>query len=130
MVNIKYLLDTNICIYLLKNNPPEVAARFAQLRHNEVAVSSISWAELCCGLNSHTAHNHLENLKNKICVVPFDDKAAQIYGQLTQQFPNRKGNFDRLIAAHAKALQSILVTNNTEDFQLYDIPLENWVTKH
>ena len=71
-----------------------------------------------------------KNLKNKICVVPFDDKAAQIYGQLTQQFPNRKGNFDRLIAAHAKALQSILVTNNTEDFQLYDIPLENWVTKH
>ena len=130
MVNIKYLLDTNICIYLLKNNPPEVLARFAQLRRNEIGISSISWAELCCGLNIHTAEKCLEHFKNQICIVPFDDKAAQIYGQLTQQFPNRKGNFDRLIAAHAKALQSILVTNNTEDFQLYDIPLENWVTKH
>lgn len=130
MVNIKYLLDTNICIYLLKNNPPEVLARFSQLRRNEIGISSISWAELCCGLNTHTAQIYLENFKNQIAIVPFDDKAAEIYGQLTQQFPNRKGNFDRLIAAHAIALDSILVTNNIEDFKIYNIPLENWVMKH
>ncbi|MBO4575491.1 MAG: type II toxin-antitoxin system VapC family toxin [Neisseriaceae bacterium] len=122
-----YLLDTNTCIYLLKNNPPEVAERFSELHQDEAAISAITWAELCCGLNTHTAEPILNALKDSVSVLPFDDKAAQIYGELTQKFPNRKGNFDRLIAAHAIALDAILVSNNVADFKMYDLTVENWV---
>ena len=122
-----YLLDTNTCIYLLKHNPPEVAERFSELHQDEVAISAITWAELCCGLNTHTAEPILNALKDSVSVLPFDDKAAQIYGELTQKFPNRKGNFDRLIAAHAIALDAVLVSNNVAYFKMYDLTVENWV---
>ena len=125
-----YLLDTNTCIYLLKNNPPEVAERFSELHQDEVVISAITWAELCCGLNTHTAEPILNALRECVSVLPFNDKAAQIYGELTQKFPNRKGNFDRLIAAHAIALDAVLVSNNVADFRMYDLTVENWVKEY
>ncbi len=68
-----------------------------------------------------------DSLLSSISVAPFDVKAAGMFGKLSQQFPNRKSSFDRMIAAHALALNATLVTNNTADFTIYDLNVENWV---
>jgi tRNA(fMet)-specific endonuclease VapC len=123
---IQYMLDTNICIYLMNEQPEAVIARFKQCRKGEVVISSITWAELSCGLNIHNNEAQFEEILNAIQVMPFDIKAAALFGELSQKFPNRKSSFDRMIAAHALALEVILVTNNVSDFELYGITLENW----
>ena len=123
---IKYMLDTNICIYLMNEQPEEVIARFKVCRKGEVVISSITWAELSCGLNIHNNEAQFEEILNAIKVVPFEIKAASIFGELTQKFPNRKSSFDRMIAAHAISLGVILVTNNVSDFELYGMAIENW----
>ncbi len=123
---IKYMLDTNICIYLMNEQPEEVIAKFKTCRKGEVIISAITWAELSCGLNIHNAEVQFEEILSAIKVVPFEIKAASIFGELTQKYPNRKSSFDRMIAAHAISLDVILVTNNVADFELYGITIENW----
>ena len=124
---IKYMLDTNICIYLMNEQPEAVIARFRQCRKGEVAISSITWAELSCGLNIHNDDPQFEAILSAIKVMPFEIKAATIFGKLSQKFPNRKSSFDRMIAAHAISLGVVLVTNNVSDFELYGMAVENWV---
>jgi tRNA(fMet)-specific endonuclease VapC len=124
---IKYLLDTNICIYLMNEQPEAVIARFKQCRKGEVAISAVTWAELTCGLDTHNNAAQFDGLLNAIAVAPFDIKAAAMFGKLSQQFPNRKSSFDRMIAAHALSLKAILVTNNVADFAIYGMDVENWV---
>jgi tRNA(fMet)-specific endonuclease VapC len=123
---IKYLLDTNICIYLMNEQPAQVIARFQQCRNGEVAISAITWAELTCGLDTHNDESQFDSLLSAIAVAPFDIKAAAMFGRLSQQFPNRKSSFDRMIAAHALALKATLVTNNVADFAIYGLAIENW----
>jgi tRNA(fMet)-specific endonuclease VapC len=123
---IKYMLDTNICIYLMNAQPEAVIARFKQCRKGEVVISAITWAELSCGLNSHNDEAQFEEILRAINIVPFEIKAASIFGELTKKFPNRKGSFDRMIAAHAISLGVVLVTNNVSDFELYGMAIENW----
>lgn len=123
---IKYMLDTNICIYLMNEQPEAVIARFRTCRKGEVVISSITWAELSCGLNIHNDEAQFAAILNAINVMPFDVKAATIFGELSQKFPNRKSSFDRMIAAHAISLGVVLVTNNVTDFELYQLPIENW----
>ena len=123
---IKYMLDTNICIYLMNEQPEEVIARFKKCRNGEVVISSITWAELSCGLNIQNNEAQFEEILSVIKVVPFEIKAATIFGELSQKFPNRKSSFDRMIAAHAISLGVVLVTNNVPDFDLYGMDVENW----
>jgi tRNA(fMet)-specific endonuclease VapC len=123
---IKYMLDTNICIYLMNEQPEAVIARFNLCRKGEVVISSITWAELACGLNIHNNEAQFEGLLSTVEVVAFDSKAAFVFGELTQKFPHRKSSFDRMIAAHALALGVTLVTNNVSDFELYGLVIENW----
>ena len=113
---IKYLLDTNICIYLMNQQSEQVYRRFKQCRKGEVVISAVTWAELTCGLNTHQAESSFESLLGAIDVASFDIKAAAMFGKLSQQFPSRKSSFDRMIAAHALALKVTLVTNNVPDF--------------
>lgn len=120
------MLDTNICIYLMNEQPEKVIAKFKTCRKGEVIISAITWAELSCGLNIHNAEAQFEEILSAIKVVPFEIKAASIFGELTQKFPNRKSSFDRMIAAHAISLDVILVTNNVADFELYGMTIENW----
>jgi len=125
----KYMLDTNICIYLMDEIPAAVVERFAQCEQGEVSLSAVTWAELCCGMGSHNSQDDMMTLFWKLSPRSFTIEAAEIFGKLTQQFPNRKSSFDRMIAAHAISLGVILVTNNTEDFLLYrpaGLMLENW----
>ena len=120
------MLDTNICIYLMKEQPEAVIARFRQCRKGEVVISSITWAELSCGLNIHNDETQFAEFLSMIKVMPFEIKAATIFGELSQKFPGRKSSFDKMIAAHASALDVILVTNNVADFDFYGIKIENW----
>ncbi len=126
----KLLLDTNICIYLIKKHPPGIAERFAQYRKGEVGISSITWAELCCGI-SKDGDDAVERLLALLAVSPFGIPEGRWYGNLTAQLPDRKANLDRMIAAHALSLDATLVTNNEADFEVYrpfGLRVENWIS--
>ncbi len=129
MARLKYLLDTNICIYLMNEQPPAVIAKFAQCKVGEVAISAITWAELCCGMGTHNPAHEMMALYGKLAPKEFDMNAAATFGKLSQQFSSRKNSFDRMIAAHALALNVVLVTNNIADFAIYTpagLKVENW----
>ena len=128
---LRYLMDTNICIYLMKEQPASVIQRFAACRPGEIGISSITWAELCCGMDVHNSRIEMSTLLSRLIIKDFDVDAADIFGTLSRQFPDRKSSFDRMIAAHAVSLGVTLVTNNTTDFDLYtgaELVVENWVT--
>lgn len=133
----RFMLDTNICIYLMKHHPPEVAERFSACFFGEVVISAITLAELefgvlCSGENRTKNRRALDSLLEDLAVAPFERDAAAAYAPI--RFANRERNrdaMDRLIAAHAIALGVTLVTNNEGDFSRYpDLMLENWVGKH
>ena len=133
----KYMLDTNICIYLMKHQPPQVRARFAECFVGDVVISAITMAELefgvaCSGENQGHNQALLNSLLEDILVAPFEIGAARAYGPL--RAANRERNkdaLDKLIASHAIALGVTLVTNNEADFGGYaGLSVENWVNSH
>jgi len=131
----KYMLDTNICIYIMKRQPPAVAKRFAKCRQGEVVISTITLAELEYGVRStseatqHQNRQALDALTERILPVPFEQGAARAYAAVRAAAPERQRDaLDKLIASHAKSLKLTLVTNNLSDFRIYPgITLENWV---
>jgi tRNA(fMet)-specific endonuclease VapC len=134
----KYLLDTNICIYLMKHQPPEVRERFAACFVGDVVISAITLAELefglaCLAPAAQTANRAvLASLLEDIPVAPFDAYAAKAYGPVRATFKNRNRDaLDKLIASHALGLGVTLVTNNEADFVNYPgLRVENWVNSH
>ncbi|ULJ64269.1 type II toxin-antitoxin system VapC family toxin [Wielerella bovis] len=123
----KYMLDTNICIYLMKHTPPSVVQRFSQCFVGEVVMSAITWAELQRGLNIHQLAETFQQLAALIHIVPFDAAAGEVFGKLMQT-GKHKASFDTLIASHAISLGLILVSNNEKDFSQFDLTVENWVS--
>jgi len=129
----RYMLDTNMCIYLMKNQPEAVARRFARCYVGDVVMSSITYAELDYGVavadDPQRERMNLDSLVEDIVVMPFDAAAGRAYGPIrlaTREV--KKDALDKLIAAHAIALEAILVTNNEKDFARYPgIRLENWL---
>ena len=131
----KYLLDTNICIYIIKKKPLQVIQKLQSLDISDVAISSITLSELEYGVSKSAAVE-----KNKLVLtqflapietISFDDKAAEIYGNIRADL-ERKGTpigpLDTLIGAHALSLGYTLVTNNTKEFErILNIELENWI---
>lgn len=129
----RYLLDTNICIYLIKNQPPHVLSRLALQTHDSVVMSVVTYAELRAGLEMQStdrAHDEqvLALLTQRIPVLPFTEADARNYGVLRAAVRDRARHaMDRLIAAQAITTGLILVTNNTADFKDYPgLQLENW----
>jgi len=128
-----YMLDTNMCIYLMKNQPPEVADRFSRCRVGDVVMSAITYAELEYGVATSTSlkrdRTNLADLVEDIPVVVFDSAAAIAYGPVRLATrASKKDHLDKLIAAHAVSLGAIVVTNNTKDFAKYPgLLLENWL---
>jgi tRNA(fMet)-specific endonuclease VapC len=128
-----FMLDTNMCIYLIKNQPEQVARRFAQCYVGDVVMSAITFAELEYGVtisqNSGRERLNLIALVADIPVVPFDAAAATAYGPIRVATRERKKDqLDKLIAAHAVALDVSLVTNNERDFVAYPgLKIENWL---
>ena len=130
----RYMLDTNICIYLMRSQPPQVAERFANLSVGDAVMSAITYAELRFGValradEADRAEAALAALVEDIPVLPFDALAAERYGILRAAVRDRQRNaLDRLIAAHALAHGLTLVTNNEADFIVYPgLQVENWV---
>ncbi len=133
----KYMLDTNICIYLMKHQPPQVQARFAECFVGDVVMSAITLAELEFGVacsGDAKVHNQalLDSLLEDIPAAPFEGQAARIYGLLRAAHKERqKDALDKLIAAHALSLGATLVTNNEADFRGFTgLRIENWVNAH
>ena len=121
---LRYLLDTNLCIYLLSGRSPELVQRVADQPSGSLGLSAITLGEIMGGGGPEAAASReLASMIDELPVMPFDDAAARTYGAL----PFRRGSFDRLIAAHALSLGLALVTNNERDFK--DVPnlrIENW----
>lgn len=128
-----YMMDTNICIYIIKNQPEKVARRFAQCQYGEVVMSSITFAELWHGVSAsgeREGQNRqaLMALVEDIPVLPFAEPQAEQYGIFRAITSNRRAVLDYLIAAHAKSESCVLVTNNERDFKMLPgLELENWV---
>lgn len=129
----RYMLDTNMCIYLMKHQPEEVARRFAQCYVGEVVMSAITFAELEYGVSMAAdparERENLASLIEDIQVMPFDAAAAVAYGPIRQATRDLKRDaLDKLIAAHAAALGVTVVTNNLRDFAKYPgVRAENWL---
>jgi tRNA(fMet)-specific endonuclease VapC len=124
MSALRFMLDTNLCIYLLAGRSPDLTQRVGNQPSGSVGISAITLGELMVGGGSQTAASpELASLIDELPVIPFDDAAARTYGRL----PFRRGSFDRLIAAHALSLGLVLVTNNERDFSdLSGLGIENW----
>lgn len=129
------LLDTNTCIYLIKKRPPEVLRRFDEYAVGDIAVSSVTVAELHFGArkSQRSAQNEraLEQFLLPLIVAGFDHDAAIAYARIRASLKKRGtpiGPLDTLIAAHAASLNLTLVTNNVREFErVPDLKLDNWV---
>lgn len=129
-----YMLDTNICIYLIKNNPPHVRLHFECLQPGDILLSSIVLAELMYGISKSQQKQRnlaaLEMFLMPLDIVPFDAGASAKYGNIRsalEQSGQTIGGNDLLIAAHALSLDATLVSNNLKEFsRVSGLQLENW----
>ena len=133
---ISYMLDTNICIYVINARPPSVLARFRRERLGNIGISSVTAAELAFGVaKSGSARNReaLEMFLSPLEVLSFDVSAIWHYGELRaglERCGQPIGALDTMIAAHALASNTILVTNNTREFaRVPGLRLENWANE-
>jgi tRNA(fMet)-specific endonuclease VapC len=132
---LKYLLDTNIVIYTMKNRPPEVRAAFMQ-HNDQMAISSITYMELVYGAekSSNPEANlvAIEGFVARLEVLDYDTNAAAHTGQLRAELAKQGtsiGPYDQMIAGHARSLGLVLVSNNEKQFaRVPGIRLENWVS--
>lgn len=134
MEGLRYLLDTNICIYIINRRPEKVFRHFESLRAGNVGVSSITAAELAFGVAKSGSKRNQQALGKFLApleVMPFGEDAIEVYGQVRARLEARGtpiGSLDTLIAAHALTLGVTLVTNNLREFRrVPDLALENWV---
>lgn len=130
-----WMLDTNICSYILRERPASVKARFLRQPPGRIAVSSVVAAELYYGAARHpkgaAIRGSIEQLLNGLTILAWDRAAADAYGTLRAQL-ERKGQLigalDLQIAAHALVTGAILVTNNQREFsRVPGLKLENWI---
>ena len=130
-----YMLDTDICIYIIKRKPGSVLKRLEMLQPGQLAMSAITFAELMNGAKKSQQVEwnvaKLNELAELLEIRPFDQIAAIFYGDI-RSLLEKKGNIigsnDLLIAAHALSLDWILVTNNEKEFKRVDgLKIENWV---
>ena len=130
----RYLLDTNICIYIRQNRPPEVLKRFQRLRPGEAVLSVITFGELLYGAARSTrraeALARLAELRRLLPVLPLNEAVADSYGTIRADLESRGeriGNNDLWIAAHALAADLVLVTNNEKEFsRVKGLRAQNW----
>jgi tRNA(fMet)-specific endonuclease VapC len=130
----EYLLDTNICIYIIKKKPAEVFDKFKNLTIGDVGISSITLAELQYGIekSSNPVKNKeaLEKFLTPIEVIDFGYDATVEYGKIRSELERKGvpiGPLDMLIAAHAMSLDVTLVTNNVREFErIPELKIDNW----
>lgn len=130
----RYMLDTNICIYSIKHKPEQVFLRLQEHNPADICISSVTYAELVRGVEKSQAVEKnrlaLTLLLSSIEILNFDALAAESYGKIRADL-EKQGTpirpLDMMIAGHAKSLGYTVVTNNTKEFKrIKDLKLENW----
>jgi tRNA(fMet)-specific endonuclease VapC len=132
----KFLLDTNICIYIIKQKPLKVLQKFNAYQIGDIGISSITVAELEFGVQKSQFPSKnkqaLAQFLLPLQIADFDNAAAVIYGDIRATLEKKGtpiGSLDTLIAAHALSLQVTLITNNVREFsRVANLKLENWVS--
>lgn len=133
---IKYMLDTNICIYVIKRRPMEVLDTFNKFA-GTLCISSVTFAELCHGVEKSALPEHnrrqVEDFVSRLEILPYGDKAAAHYGDIRATLERQGktiGVNDLHIAAHARSEGLVLVTNNLKEFErVAGLRTENWLTE-
>jgi tRNA(fMet)-specific endonuclease VapC len=130
------MLDTNICIYIIKKKTENVLSKLKQNRKKGLYISTITLAELEFGnANAHSLYKERNRLAlmeflTIMGIKNFDENAAKEYGIIKKDLKDKNyliGSFDMLIGAHAKSLNMTLVTNNVREFErIQDLKIENW----
>lgn len=130
----RFLLDTNICIYIRQKRPPEVLARFRKLKNGEAGLSLITYGELFYGAaksqHRQIATEKLNDLLAFLPILPLPDTTASHYGEIRAALEANGeiiGGNDLWIAAHARAAGLVLVTNNEREFRrVPGLKIQNW----
>ena len=130
-----YMLDTNICIYVIKKRPPKLLEKFNTIEKNSLCVSVVTYAELWYGVERSAKKKRnrrvLEEFMALLDVLPWAPDAAREYGNIPSDLESKGtpiGNMDLLIAAHALATDCVLVSNNLREFRrIKKLKCENWV---
>jgi len=130
-----YMLDTNICIYVLNNHLDSLRHKFKVTK--DLSISAVTYAELCFGIENGNPSvrkarwEQLELFTRMLVLSPLDGRAGQYYGRVRSQLKKQGrliGNNDLFIAAHALSVGAVLVTNNEREFRrVPDLRVENWV---
>lgn len=131
----KYLLDTNICIYIIKKKPEKVIKRFLKMKPDSIGISSITVSELYYGIAKSSKPNEntiaLEQFILPLTVIDFNKEDSVAYGRLRAKLEQKGkliGAMDLLIAAQALSRDLIIVTNNEREFKKIEgLSVENWV---
>jgi len=131
---LKYMLDTNIVIYTIKNKPTAVREAFTR-HYGQMCISSVTLMELIYGAeksaNVERNLRDVEGFAARMEVLPYEDRAAEHSGQLRAELARAGtpiGPYDQMIAGHARAAGLILVTNNIKEFERVEgLRLDNWV---
>ena len=131
---IKYLIDTNICIYIMNKRPIGIIHKFKQFEVGEIGVSTITVSELQYGVvkskNRKLNKQRVEDFLSPLEIIPYDEIAANTYGDIRNKLEKRGesiGPLDMLIAAHALSRNLVLITNNEKEFkQVKNLKVKNW----
>lgn len=129
-----YMLDTNICSYILKNHPASVKAHFDEVGSDALAISAVVLAELFYGAARHqkgiAIRREIDDFSSRLSVIPWDETAADHYGAIRAALEKNGtpiGAMDMMIAAHARSLGATLVSNNTRHFEkVPGLSIANW----
>ncbi len=132
---IKYLIDTNICIYIMNKRPIEIIHKFKLFDVGEIGVSTITVSELQYGVskskNRRLNKQRIEEFLYPLEILPYDEIAASIYGDIRLQLEKCGepiGPLDLLIAAHALSRNLVLISNNEKEFKrVKNLKVENWL---
>ncbi len=131
----RYMLDTNICSYVLRDRPPTVRKRFEKAGDGNLAISTVVLAELLFGAARHpkgeSIRREIEDFASRVAVLPWDESAADHYGDIRASLEKKGtpiGGMDMIIAAHARSIGATLVSNDLSHFEkVPGLKLANWV---
>lgn len=131
----RYMLDTNICISVIRQKPESVLRKIQTVNPEDVCISSVTYAELVHGVEKSKSGDRnrlaLSMMLSKIEILDFDAHAAEEYGKIRADLEKKGtviGPLDIMIAGHAKSRNCIVVTNNTREFnRVVGLKVENWV---
>ena len=127
----KYMLDTNICIYAILGGNAHLDRRLGRCETGDLVMSAVTLGELEVGFakgdDPARARRDAAAVLSAVPAIPFDEAAARAFGRIQAAAPGRRGAYDRQIAAHAVSLGLVLVTNNEKDFDgIPGVVVENW----